>query len=225
MLGMAFAVVSLASVSVFIDWSARGQAALNAWDEMAGLFAFGYHPVSASEWASLNNTAEPICPESDLPGRQLLAVNRLSEAAALPKESGKILTAKTIPVRRQMRREQAPTVIAAVSREDESFGDESFSLIAQDSELPVYNVDFAEIASFEQAAEVEEFTARASEIVECEINLIHAVRAREYGLRVRTAFKTTPTFVVEKPAGWMDLILKLRLRKGAVTPAPVTCGP
>lgn len=220
---MAFAVVSLASVSVSINWSARGQAALSAWDEMAGLFAFGYHPVSASEWAALNNTIEPICPESDLPGRQLLAANRASEWAAQSKESNKILTAKIIPVRQRCRKEKAPTVIAAVSRE--AISDESFSPFGSDSELPVYDVDFAELVSYEQAAEVEEFTARASVIAQCEVDLIHALRAREYGLRVRTAFKLTPAFVVERPAGWIDLILKTRLRKDAVTPAPVTCGP
>lgn len=217
---MAFAVVSLASVSVSINWSARGQAALSAWDEMAGLFAFGYHPVSATEWAALNSTVEPICPESDLPGRQYLSANRLAESVARSTQPNKILTAKIIPARQRCRKEKAPTVIAAASKEDESF-----STVADDFELPVYTVDFAELVSFEQAAEVEEFTARASEIAECEIDLIHALRAREYGVRARMVFKVSPAFVVKSHSGWIDLIRKTRPRKAVVTPAPVTCGP
>ncbi|HEY7546157.1 MAG TPA: hypothetical protein VID27_14795 [Blastocatellia bacterium] len=220
MLGMAFVVVSLASSSVFIDWSARGNAMLSAWDEMAGLFAFGYHPVSATEWAALSNATEPICPESDLPGRQYVAAHHTAEVKARSTQPSKILTAEIIPVHRHCRKENAPTLIAAVSRES----DESLTAVAYDDALPVYDVDFAELASYEEAAEVEDFTARASEVGFYEIDLKHVLHACEQAVSERSVFRLAPAFLAKPTMSWIDLVFKMRLRKEA-TPAPVTCGP
>jgi hypothetical protein len=218
-MGMAFVAVSLAFLSFTVNWSARGNSILNAWDEMAGLFAFGYHPVSATEWAAMGNAAEPICPESDLPGRQLFATVRPAEARS--KQMCKTLTAKIIPVRQRVRRQEAPAVIAAtIIESDESAVDD---VKAEDEEtLPVYTIDFAEIAGYEPSFEVEEFTARANEIAQCEIDLINTLRVRAYAISASRFVKLAP--VVVKSSGWIELILKTRLRKDA-TPAPVTCGP
>jgi hypothetical protein len=93
-LAVVFLALSLTSVSVSMkamgfDLATRGESLISVWEDITGLFAFGYHPVSATDLAQLSSSKDSLCPEFGMSGQEGLAFSHSIEKRCEPWGSAK----------------------------------------------------------------------------------------------------------------------------------------